>query len=798
MSMPDDLDTQDLLAILDRLPVPIAVHGLGQDTAARLVNQNFTRTFGYTLSDAPTLDDWARQVYPDPAVRDRVLSAWWAEIAQRQATGKVIPPGEYRIFDKEGRPRQVLMGFALHGDLVIVTLQDLTATRAAEAALAVERRDREQTAFALTENMPAGAFTMVQPPGAPIAEFAFLSRQFRSMLGLPPNVTGGDPLTGFSRVHPDDLAQWAAITEAAFATGSPFSGETRIIVNEETRWVRAEAVPREREDGSIIWEGVLVDFTRLKQTEERLKTVIEASRALTWRFDLVRHRVQFDEYWAAAHGYAAGETETGFGHWLADMHPEDLPGFLEKLVALREGWVSRQSAEYRRRHRDGHWIWLQVHAGVSERDAEGKPTVLSGVSFDISDLVATRVRAQEAQAQLREDLQRAQQRDTVAQVAGGVAHDVNNLIAVVAGTAEMLDLRADGQPWLREGLGRIRRSVGMARDLVAGLGGLIRPDLPRAAQDLGKLLADSVELLGQRRMARHAIRLDLAERHPPVWANPTEMAQVIVNLAINACDSGVPDEPAKVTLRALPAGTAPPYRAPDAGIVPHADQPMAVFTVSDTGAGIADAVRARMFRQHFTTKGKAGTGLGLRIVSTILHANNAALWVDSTQGQGTTMTVAWPTVRAGSGGAGTSDRTDRSEPAPAVPPGQRLQGLRILVVDDLPDVADVLANMLEAAGAIAVAVSNPFEAAEALAEAPEVWAALVTDLHMPGLDGLALAHHAASLRPAVPTVLVTARPDMLGTVPEPLFSDVLPKPVTGPRLVRAVRKAADSRQSETG
>ncbi|MCC5984562.1 MAG: PAS domain-containing protein [Rhodobacteraceae bacterium] len=783
----------DLRALLGSLPVPMVVHELADEGAARFVNESFTRTFGYTIEDVPSVSVWAERAYPDPDYRRQVIDRWWAEIAARQATGAVAPPGEYRIHDNAGQPRDVLVGFALQGELAIVTFQDLTETRAAQAALEAERRETEKTAFALTENMPAGAYTMVLRPGAELAEFAFVSKQFLQMLELTREEAVGDPMTGFSRVHPEDRPHWIKINAEAFAKRVPFSGEARIVANGETRWIRAESVPRELADGPVIWEGILVDIDDLKRTERQLKAVLDTARAFTWRRDLRTGRSEFGPRWQEV----AGEVPEAEGMpndvWLAQVHPEDRPAVGAAVEALDNGVVESDVLTYRRRIADGRYIWLQVHAGVFERDETGRPIALSGVSFDITDRMTASAKAQEEQAQLREELQRAQQRDTVAQVAGGVAHDLNNLIAVIAGTAEVLEREAQGQLRLQDGLGRIRRSVGMARDLVAGLGGLVRPDLPREVHDLGTLLRNAVDLLGQRRIARHAIRVELARDCPPVWANPTEVAQVLVNLAVNACDSGTPEAPATVRLAALPAGTAPPARRPDAGEVPPEDVPVALFTVRDTGNGITDEVRARMFRPNFSTKGKAGTGLGLPIVSSILQANRAALWVDSTPGEGSIMTVVWPSAPPGVASglpadAGVAGHAVSVPLARGAAPTDILGDLRVLVVDDMPDVAEVLADMLESAGAVAVAVTDPEEAAQALAEAPAVWSALVTDLHMPGMDGRALARHAARLSPPVPAVLVSARVDTLGDAPATEFAAVLSKPVTAAQLASAIRK----------
>ena len=781
----------NLRSLLGTLPVPMVVHDLTEKAAIRFVNHSFFEAFGFVYDETPTVSAWAERAYPDPAYRLKVMARWWAEIEARRSSGTIVPPGEYSIVDMSGRPRDVVIGFALLGDLVIVTFQDLTETRAAEVALAAERQQNEQTAFALTENMPAGAYTMVLRPGAAMAEFAFLSRQFLRILDLTREEATGDPMTGFLRVHPDDRPRWIAKNAEAFGNRQPFKEEARIIAHGKTRWIRSESIPRDLPDGSVIWEGILVDISDLKEVERRLHEVLTAAHAFTWHLDLRKNKVRFNGAWAMSNGYEPSEIELDLPCWLDTLHPDDVSSVITTLDTLRIGEVERQSVRCRRKVQDSQWVWLQVYAGISERDPEGRPITLSGVSFDVTSEVTKRAQAEEKQAQLREDLQRAQQRDTAAQIAGGVAHDLNNLIAVVAGTVEMLESQSDGNELLDEGLGRIQRSMIMARDLIAGLGAIVRPDLERLKHDLGKLLREAVDLLGPKRIAHHDVRFEVTNEVQAVWANPTEVAQVIVNLSINACDSGTSAAPAKVTLKTLPEGSPSPNRPPDAGVSPEPGRSMALFTISDTGVGIAPEVRARMFRPNFSTKGKAGTGLGLLIVSTILQSNRAALWIDSTPGEGTQITVAWPTASPTQTDVNLMPSDHPTFQMDRTAPKNILNGLRVMVVDDLVDVAEVLADMLEASGAVAVALSDPEEAAEALAEDPGLWSAVVTDLHMAGMDGRALAKHAGSLPVPVPVVLVTARPDMLDDGPAVEFSDILSKPVTAVQLVRAVRKAAD-------
>jgi len=467
-SRPPPGDVIDPWDLLGNLPVPAAAHDLGGDASVRFVNAAFIKTFGYTLEDIPTADVWAERAYPDPAERAKTMERWWAEIEKRQQTGQIAAPREYRVHDKAGRLLDVLIGFTIHGNLVIITMQDVTDIRATESALEAEKRKNEITAHALTENMPAGAYTMVLAPGEDMAKFAFLSKRFLDMLDLTHDEAVGDPATGFSRVHPEDRPGWLAANAQAFRRRAPFSREARVVVRGETRWIRAESVPRALADGSIVWEGILVDITSHKEAEQQLTAVLEAARAYTWRRDLGAGRSEFDANWGHLAGHAEGVRDMPSEEWILTVHPEDRERVRAAVRSLEAGEVERAILTYRRQIRDDRWIWLQVHAGVSERGVDGRPTALSGVSFDISDEVARLGQEQEKQAELREELQRAQQRDTMAQVAGGIAHDLNNLIGLVQWTVDALEPVCQGQEESAESLATIRKAVDMALDLTKG------------------------------------------------------------------------------------------------------------------------------------------------------------------------------------------------------------------------------------------------------------------------------------------------------------------------------------------
>ena len=773
--------------LLNGLPIAAAAHDLCGTGNAFHVNRSFTALFGYAQEDVADLTSWAERAYPDPAYRRAALARWSAIVDGQKRTAQVQPAVEHLMTDKAGRSRNVLIGFALHGDFVLLTFQDITELRQAEARERAQRTMLDRVAYALTEEMPGGAFIMLLEPGQTMARFSFVSRHFLDLMGADRDDVLRDPLTAFGRIPDGERERWIGWHCAAFEARCAFARETRVLVAGETRWVRAEAVPRDIGNGWFIWEGVLTDITRLRTTEQRLQRVLHAAQAHAWTLDLPSGLTVFNDRWSQHDGLAPVQHVS---RWMDSIHPDDRKMAQDALADIAGGATDPATCIFRRKTAAGTWSWIKVFAGVSDRDATGRPQTLSGVSFDITEEHERWLEAQETQARLREDLQRAHQRETVAQVAGGLAHDLNNLIGLVMWNLEKLDHMGARDPEVADSLSQMRRAVDMSRDLIGGLEGLWHSETPRSDLDLGALLSMVRDLVGWQRAKRHDLRIEIPAHPLPIWGNPTEILQVVVNLALNGCDAGTPDRPASVAITALAPETAPPSRRPDIGAPVGAGTRVALFRIEDTGTGITEDVRARIFQPHFTTKGSEGTGLGLPIVARILQHNKASLWIETEIGRGTSMTIAWPVAppRIPPPAAWATDRTPVE--TDIIPPSL-LADVQALVVDDLPDVAMVLGSMLETAGAAAYCETDPGQALELLREAPGVFSVLVTDLHMPGTNGLALARTAACLDPPVPSVLVTARAEMLTREDREVFAAVLSKPVSGSQMVQAARHAID-------
>ena len=156
------------------------------------------------------------------------------------------------------------------GELTASLEAALEAERNTAKKLATARQRLAQTAFELTENIPVGTYTMVQPADGGIGRFEFVSTRFLELLGLDREAVRADPFNGFACVHPDDRAEWIRKNAHVFTHKLPFREECRVVVGGEIRWMLAESTPRSLPDGSTVWEGVLTDLTDRKRAERQL------------------------------------------------------------------------------------------------------------------------------------------------------------------------------------------------------------------------------------------------------------------------------------------------------------------------------------------------------------------------------------------------------------------------------------------------------------------------------------------------------------------------------------------------
>lgn len=403
--------------------------------------------------------------------------------------------------------------------------------------------------------------------------------------------------------------------------------------------------------------------------------------------------------------------------------------------------------------------------------------------FVIARDITARRRALAERAALHAQLQIAQSRQLMAQLAGGLAHDFANTLSVISGSVELLQSRLDADEAVL--LGRIRAASEQAQALARSLMTLGSPRQSRTATSVQRVLRHTVDLLRPAIPDGITLSLDLPPADIVVQADSTEMMQVFINLLMNAADaiasmdtgSGLP-APAQITLglKMRPAGQDSARTCMVGAVAPDLDY--GVIEITDSGPGIPDADRDKIFKPYFSTKHDHGTGLGLTIVAHLLQAHQAALdCLDAPDG-GTLMRIFWPlgTVNAEQGPVATP--RDNGEPRP-------LEGRNILLVDDDDTVLQALSRHLSDSGAEVASCTDPKDAIDAVRDAPGAWDIVVTDHDMGAITGVELAQQIRLIRPDIKLFLISGTPELhfAKESVKLLFDSCLSKPVSGATLI---------------
>jgi PAS domain S-box-containing protein len=468
-------------------------------------------------------------------------------------------------------------------------------------------------------------------------------------------------------------------------------------------------------------------------------------------------------------GYSAEEWETDPDLLATVLHPDDRELVLEKARRVRETGEPFR-AEYRYIARDGRVVWV-IDETHLVRDEQGTPLYVQGFLIDITE----RKLAEAERDRLQAELQHTHRLEAIGRLAGGVAHDFNNMLTAIKGYSELLiDGLEPGTRQHEEAL-QIKRATEQAstlpRQLLAfGRKQVLVPELV----EINAVMSQTSRLLGR---VIGPVELVIVPFPEPAYANVDlgQLEQVIFNLALNARDA-MPDGGTLTITAGVTAVT--PELAADRG-VPAGDY--AFLAVADTGLGMSAETQARIFEPFFTTKPVGeGAGLGLASVYGTVTQSGGFVRLETGPGRGSTFIVHLP---LGEEPSGADAPLYVPRMAPATP--------RALVVDDEQIVRELATTILELEGFEVLAAANGVGALEALNRAPEGIDVLVTDVSMPGMGGRELAAKVGELLPGIPVVFMSGYSDeILGTTPDdrtPLA--FLAKPFSPRSLVHAVREA---------
>jgi two-component system, cell cycle sensor histidine kinase and response regulator CckA len=357
-----------------------------------------------------------------------------------------------------------------------------------------------------------------------------------------------------------------------------------------------------------------------------------------------------------------------------------------------------------------------------------------------------------------------------------VAHDFNNLLTVINGYSQMLLMEPLGGH-TRDEVQQIHKAGCRAAELTGQLLTFSRRQVADVASiDLNSVIHDAEPLL--KRLAGEDVQLDirLAPSVPPIVGNVSQMNQVLMNLVVNARD-------------AMPDGGRVTIATADVSVAPGGDHPASlsagsyvVLTVSDTGTGMTDETRQHIFEPFFSTKGEAGTGLGLSTVYGIVRQRQGDIDVWSATGQGTRFRIYLPQATQ------SSESTTTAQPAARTPSGTR----RILVVEDHDDVRAFATEVLRGAGYDVLEASSGDEALRLLEREPPI-DLLLTDVVLRGMSGRQVAERVAETYPSARVLFTSGYPDDITAskgVPRGAVA-FLPKPYSPEVLVSRVGELLD-------
>jgi len=499
-------------------------------------------------------------------------------------------------------------------------------------------------------------------------------------------------------------------------------------------------------------EDIVQERTKeLSISEKRLKSLFEYATDGIMIMDGNGNILDVNQKACEIYGFDRDEiVNTGINLLAADK-----PLLKERLDRLMKG----ESLLYETQHlkKDGKKVTLEITANAIE--AEGKVLIQAFVR-DITD-----------KKRLQEQLLQSQKMESIGSLAGGIAHNFNNLLASILGNAELLEEYGYLDKKLAKRRKNIETSAKKAGVLVSKLLSFARKDStsisPLQVNNIIKETSLFEGVLGK----KIKLGLELAEDLPTVEGDRNQLEQVIINLIVNARDA-MPDG-GLITIKSSLI-----HVGKDALDISEYSKPgdYILLSVSDTGCGIKNGIINRIFEPFFTTKERGkGTGLGLATVYGIVKDHNGYITVQSEAEKGTTFYIHLPVS---------------GKPVPEIPEPQpvNLYGNgNILIVDDEDDVLDYVKDALEIYGYQAIAINNPLEAVELFPEISEEVDLVITDIIMPQMSGKELILHIRSLKPDIKIIAISGYSDDPVTQDNTLINAFVKKPFEGSHLLATVK-----------
>jgi two-component system, cell cycle sensor histidine kinase and response regulator CckA len=676
-----------------------------------------------------SLEGWVQRVHPDD--RERMTSHWQETAVENAA------PAEFRIVGDDGRTRWLRSAAIVrHNDEGKVSsisgvVRDVSAEHEARTTLL-----RLQT---LVDTARA-AILMVNGDGQVI----MANRAFCRAVGQLRDRVLGSAMETYC--FPEDIEQRRESVRSLLATGaSSFAWRMRCAVGGE-RWYQVDASTfgeESQERRQFVFVGTDIDVARREritmiERERWLDRVLRDAGIGAFRFDRARNESElvgaYSELYQQQNSHVVMPDE-----WLSMVLPEHrnrLSVELSRFLASE----TRATMDFPILLPDGNTRWLRAFLRNEGVYAERKG-VLSSVVFDISQ---DRLRVAESE-ELQRQVYQAQKTESLGVMAGGIAHDLNNMLMAALGQLNLAVAAVPNESPLSRYLGTVEsvlgRMEGLTERMLAYAG-------KSAAQmqpfDVARLL-DSMEPLLRASCGHHSrLRIEIDSRPAVVLGDSTQVEQVLLNFVQNAVDA-IGERGGQVRLR-LSRVSADELRANTLQWPLREAEHYVELVVRDDGPGIGEDDIRRVFEPFYTTK-TTGRGLGLSVVQGIVKAHGGSIKLLSEVGIGTEFRVYLPVLA----GATADDAPEQQTLVPMDPRTLR----PVLAIDDDEDVLAITVVMLEQCGLEVAAFLSGDEAITELALHPERYGCAIVDLTMPVKDGGSVARELREIVPTLPILFVS-------------------------------------------